>query len=180
MLETDQRSRRGGRRRDEALTELANRLKRVVGTQIAGGATPSPLLIALGSDGRVRVWPVPPDFPQTNLHQRRATGGLLRSLIARFDSVAYGLVLTVPPPPSGQDPAVLAWTRGLGPGAQPVMVHVSDGLTQRASGAVAHRDLFGSGLIVAWREVAPLETLLARLDEPLSLRRQEPSATRAA
>jgi hypothetical protein len=171
MVASEQKTRRASRRREEALRTLGDRLRRVVGAQIASGATPSPVLLALGGDGRVRVWPVPPDFPQARFHERRATTGLLRSLIARVDSVAYGLVLTVPPPPSGQDPALRAWVRALGPEACPVIVQVSDGLARRASAAFA-RTGAGGDPAVEWREVTPLEGSLARLDEPLALRRQ--------
>jgi hypothetical protein len=137
-------------RRAEVLAELSDRLRTVVEAQLARSATPPALLVALGRDGRLRAWPIPRNYPQSRPDDLRATSELLRSLMARVNPLAYGLVVTVPAEPADQDRSVRDWARAAGLEDRPTVIHVSDGMASFTVGARLHSVNGGSPEFLAW------------------------------
>ncbi len=163
------RSRQETRQREEALNGLADRLQRYVETQIACSAAPPTLLVTAGRDAQLRTWQLPPGYPRARPGELRAANELLCGLIWRFAAVAYGVVAVIPAGPADRHPAVRDWAERLGLAGGTVLVHVSDGVSHRTSGARLRGDREGRLEFIAWHEAAPLAgSLFGPLDDALN------------
>jgi hypothetical protein len=152
------------------LSELSERLRTVVEAQLARSATPPAVLVALGRDGRLRAWPIPRAYPQSRADDLRATSELLRSLIARVNPIAYGLVLTVPDEPSNQDRSVREWARAAGLEDRPTVVHASDGVGSVTVGTRLTRVDGAPPEFLAWHSAPPLVGPFDPLEEAVAPR----------
>lgn len=163
------RSRQEARQREEALHALADRLQRYVETQIACSAGPPALLVTAGRDGQVRTWQLPPGYPQARPSELRPATELLGGLIWRFVAVAYAVVAVVPARPADRHPAIRDWADRLGLTGGTVLVHVSDGVAHRTSGARLRASREGRIEFIAWHEGVPLGgSLFGPLDDALN------------
>jgi hypothetical protein len=159
------------RRRRQRLALFQDRVRGLVAERLARWDDLEGLaeaLAVLGRDGRVRLWAIPPGFPQRDMAAREAAASVLAHLIRRVDGVLYGLVLlgTSADWPE-RSPALLAWAQAHELPAAAAVVHVADSERRSTGAALLLPAEQGRRQLGPWRERWPLEAPFAALDGAL-------------